>query len=42
MVQITVRYNIEKIGSYGYIHGISLDYNSIDVADVLDIYKSIK
>ena len=35
-------YNIEKIGLYGYIYDVSLDYNSIDVADVLDIYKSIK
>ena len=31
--------NLEKPGLYGYIYDCSVDYDSIDVANILDIHK---
>ena len=31
--------NIKKTGFNGYIYDISVDYDSIDVDDILDIHK---
>ena len=31
--------NMKKTGLKGYVYDISVDYNAIAVADILDIYK---
>ena len=31
--------NVKKTGLYGYIYDFSVDYHSINVADILDIRK---
>ena len=31
--------NMENTGLCGYVHDFSVDYDSIDVADILGIYK---
>ena len=35
-------YNMKKIGIYGYAYDFSVDYDSIDVPDVLDIHQCLK
>ena len=31
--------NMKKNGLYGYVYGFSVDHDSIDVDDILDIHK---
>ena len=31
--------NMKKIGSYGYAYDFSVDYDSIDVDDIISIHK---
>ena len=31
--------NMKKTGLYGYVYNFSVDYDNIDVADILDIHK---
>ena len=31
--------NMKKTGLYGYVYDFSVDYDSIDAADILDIHK---
>ena len=31
--------NIKKTGLYGYVYGFSVDYDSIDIADISDTHK---
>ena len=31
--------NMKNTGLYGYVYGFSIDYDSIDVDDILDVHK---
>lgn len=31
--------NMKNTGLYGFVYGFSVDYNSIDIEDILDIHK---
>ena len=33
---------MKKTGLYGYVYDFSVNYNSIDVLDILDIHKNLK
>ena len=35
-------YNMKKTGLYGYAYDFSVDYDGIDVPDVLDIHQCLK